>query len=236
MNILQRIYQELLKRYGPQGWWPLSDLHNSNPSEISKFGSLLGYHPNDYSYPQTDDQRFEVCIGAITTQSTSWIQVEKVLRNLKSIGVLNANGMNQLPLKDLENAVKPAGYFRQKAKKIKIFAGLYLSLKGRLPTRQELLAVWGIGPETADSILLYAYKQPTFVVDTYTKRILNSLGLIDKKATYGELKKLFEDNLESDLKIYQEYHALLVEHAKRYYSKQPYDDPIIKTFINNNLK
>jgi len=104
----------------------------------------------------------------------------------------------------------------------------FIELDGKVPTRKELLSVKGIGNETADSILLYAYKQSEFVVDAYTKRIFSYLGLVDENVKYMELKKLFESNLPKDIAIYQEYHALIVEHAKRYYSKKPYglNDPL----------
>ena len=119
-----------------------------------------------------------------------------------------------------------AGYFNQKAKKIRIFSEFFLSLNGNTPKRDKLLHVWGIGPETADSILLYAYKKPSFVVDTYTRRILIRKKLIKLNAKYNEIKTLFEDNLPKDYKIYQEFHALLVEYAKRNYNKR-------KLFLTN---
>ncbi|MEK6854475.1 MAG: endonuclease III domain-containing protein [Nanoarchaeota archaeon] len=220
-QIIKKIYDTLLRSYGCQGWYPLTELGNTTPVNITKSGSLSGYHPNDYSYPKTDNQRFEVCIGAIITQNTSWLSVEKALLNLKKLGALNAGKMNKLELAKLEEAIKPAGYFRQKAKKLKEFTRFYLSLKGRTPAREELLSVWGVGPETADSMLLYAFKVPSFVVDAYTRRIFANLGFVKEKASYDEIKELFEANLQPpDLVVYQEYHALLVEHAKRYYTKK----------------
>ncbi len=219
--MINAIYDDLMEWYGCQGWYPLTELRNEKPVNITKSGSVSGYHPNDYSYPRTDNQCFEVCIGAIVTQGTSWVQVEKALLNLHKLGALNAETMNKLNVVKLEQALKPAGYFRQKAKKMKEFIKFYLSLKGRTPTREDLLGIWGVGPETADSMLLYAFKVPTFVVDAYTMRIFAHLGLIKEKASYDEIKELFEANLQPpDLVVYQEYHALLVEHAKRYYKKK----------------
>ncbi len=218
--MLKRIFEKLMEDYGCQGWWPLTDLNNQTHINITKSGSLSGYHPKNYSYPKTDNQRFEICIGAIATQSISWIQVEKALLNLKKINALNPDKIAKLNIKKIEQAIKPAGYFKQKARKIKEFTKFYLSLKGRTPTRNELLGVWGIGPETADSMLLYAFKVPTFVVDAYTRRIFTHLGLIKHKASYDEIKALFEANLKPDLIIYQEYHALIAEHAKRFYRKK----------------
>ena len=245
--------------YGPQGWWPI----------VNDKTLICEYHPNDYSYPRTDAERFEICIGAILTQNTgwypnvvraiqqlklgrpftkeelelieaaeihkgiirekprkqttghiltqntSWPQVEKALLNLRKLKALTPMKIKKLNLEKLKQAIKPAGYFNQKAKKLKIFAEFYINLKGKTPTREELLNVWGIGPETADSILLYAFKVPTFVVDAYTKRIFAKLGLIEKNEQYEKVKKMFEENLPKDFKLYQEYHALIVEHAKR---------------------
>ena len=212
MKKIYQIYNMLLKLYGPQGWWPLLECKGTNPT---KSGDVKGYHPNDYSYPKNNIQRFEICIGAILTQNTSWPQVEKALLNLKKLKALTPLKIKKLNLEKLKQAIKPAGYFNQKAKKLKIFAEFYTNLKGKTPTREELLNVWGIGPETADSILLYAFKIPEFVIDAYTKRVFAKLGIIQKDEQYEKVKKLFEDNLPKDFKLYQEYHALIVEHAKR---------------------
>jgi len=235
MNLLNRIYNILLRKYGFQGWWPLLRCKGANPT---KTGSIKGYHPKDYSYPKNDKQRFEICIGAILTQNTSWPQVEKALINLKKIDAINPKKIKEIEIKKLCNAIKPAGYFNQKARKIKEFTDFYLSLKNRIPARDELLMVWGIGPETADSILLYAFKMPEFVVDAYTRRIFSNLGFIKKNSSYEEIKKLFENNLPKNLKIYQEYHALIVEHAKRYYSKKPYgkNDLLLKEIKTKSFK
>jgi endonuclease-3 related protein len=103
-----------------------------------------------------------------------------------------------------------------------------LDLNGRTPKREELLNIWGIGPETADSILLYAYAQPEFVVDAYTKRIFTHLGIISPCASYEEVKATVQEELETDFRVFQELHALLVEHAKRWYAKKPYSDPLLE--------
>ncbi len=227
---MDTIYKKLYSLYGPQGWWPLLELDNKEKINITKSGSIKGYHPKDYTYPKTDEQRFEICIGAIITQNTSWIQVEKALINLKRMNALNVKGIKKLSDGKLKETIKCAGYYNQKAKKIKLFVDFFSNLKG-LPTRDELLNIWGIGEETADSMLLYAFKVPSFVVDAYTRRIFTHLGLIDKKAKYEEIKALFEKNIPKDIIVYQEYHALIAEHAKRYYSKKPYGvgDPLKNT-------
>lgn len=218
--IIRKIYDYLLAFYGPQGWWPLTELHETGGINPTKTGSVQGYHPADYTYPQTRDQQFEIICGALLTQNTSWIQVEKALLNLKQIHSLSSEGILSLELETLKEAIKPAGYYNQKAERLKILACWFSELKNRAPAREELLSLKGVGPETADSILLYAFKQPSFVVDAYTRRVLTNLSLIDEKASYNEIKALFEKNLPQDLSVYQEYHALLVEHAKRYYLKK----------------
>ncbi len=218
MDKINKIYSILKTHYGPQGWWPLLEVNGSNPT---KTGSSKGYHPGDYSYPKDDKQRFEICIGAILTQNTSWPQVEKALMNLKKINCLDARHILKADEETIKAAIKPAGYFNQKARKLKIFSNFFLALKGAVPSRDQLLDLWGIGPETADSMLLYAYKKPEFVIDAYTKRIASRLGLTDEKSDYHEIRSLFESGLIKDYKTYQEYHALLVEHAKRSCAKKP---------------
>ncbi|MFY9430082.1 MAG: endonuclease III domain-containing protein [Acetomicrobium sp.] len=196
------IYEALLDAYGPQGWWPVA-------------GS---YHPGDYGVPKNEEEAFEIIVGAVLTQNTAWTSVERALENLRGIKALNPHKILALSLDVLKSAIRPAGFFNQKAIYLREMADFFVVLKGRTPSRKELMSVKGVGNETADSILLYAYKRPEFVIDAYTKRIVTSLGLAERKAGYMELKNLFESNLPRDVAIYQEYHALLVEHAKRFYS------------------
>ena len=133
---------------------------------------------------------------------------------------------------DFKLAIKPSGYFNQKYNYLRNISKFYISLDGQTPERKELLSVKGVGPETADSILLYAYGEKEFVVDAYTRRIFSYLGLINEKDSYNKIKKLFEDNFRGNVNDYQEYHALIVEHAKNYYLKKPYgvDDNILNNF------
>jgi endonuclease III related protein len=218
MDKLLKIYNDLFIEYGPQGWWPIVELHDSklgrNPT---KTGSIKGYHPGDYSFPRDKAEQFEICLGAILTQNTSWPNVEKALLNLKNAKALDLKTIKKLSDAKLKELIKPAGYYNQKTNYIREFIKFYeiLNQSERIPTRNELLAVKGIGPETADSMLLYAFKQPTFVVDAYTRRIFSKLGFFEQNANYDVIKTIFESAIPPNLVTYQEYHALIVEHAKR---------------------
>ena len=227
MNKIKQIYTKLLKDYGHQGWWPLLNHKGTNPT---KTGSITGYHPNNYDFPKNPSQRFEICLGAILTQNTNWINVEKALLSLRKANALDIKRLKKLSDGKLKELIKPAGYYNQKAKKLREFTDFYKKLNGKTPTREKLLNVWGIGPETADSILLYAYSQPIFVIDAYTRRIFANLQIIEEKDDYDNIRNLFEKNLDPDFKIYQEYHALIVEHAKRFYKKKELykDCPLLK--------
>lgn len=171
---IPQFYRALRRAWGPQDWWPARS-------------------------------RFEVIVGAFLTQNTAWINVERALANLRKAGVLNLEGIRHLPLRRLQSLVRPAGYFRQKAWRLKNFVrfldrryGGSLQRMFRRPTdelRQELLQLNGVGPETADSILLYAGGHPSFVVDAYTRRILQRHGLLRQEASYEDARKLFHDAL-----------------------------------------
>lgn len=223
-QVLLPIYSFLLKEYGQQGWWPLLGQKGCKPT---KTGSVTGYHPGDYDLPKTRNQVFEVCLGAILTQNTGWPQVEMALKSLHERNCLDPEKILDMDIEALKEAIKSAGYFNQKAKKVKIFTHYFLKSlnflsldQTRLPAREELLSLWGIGPETADSMLLYAFKVPTFVIDAYTRRIFIRLGMIHEKNSYDDIRILFEQSLPEDFILYQEYHALIVEHAKRFYQKK----------------
>jgi endonuclease III related protein len=194
-TLLLDIYDRLYRRFGPQHWWP-----------HSRGGA------------------FEIIVGAILTQNTAWTNVEKALVNLRRARLLTPLALNRTHSGRLARLVRPSGYFNLKAKKLKAFARLlFMEHQGKLANlfasdtatlRQELLAVYGIGPETADSILLYAAHHPVFVVDAYTRRIFERLGLAPADASYEELQKLFVENLEPDEPMFNEYHALIVALGK----------------------
>jgi endonuclease-3 related protein len=217
---IHQVYQALLTLHGPQGWWPLQNL--ASP-----------YHPGDYSYPHTAAERWEIALGAVLTQNTAWTNVEKALQNLQQQGLSHLPAIQAVDETSLGQALRPAGYFRQKAKKVKILASFWPNFdrQRHLPLaekRERLLALWGIGPETADSILLYAHQEPIMVIDTYTKRILRALGVLDAQANYDDWQQYVHQEFPRDYKMLQELHALLVAHAKIYFSRQgPATSPLM---------
>lgn len=209
---LDLLTQALLDAYGAQGWWPLLGHAGGNPTST---GRLTGYHPGDFTFPRTAAQAFEIGCGAILTQNTAWTNVERALHALAGRGLLAPAAILAAPDPVLETAIRPSGYFRAKTKKLRAFAEFFLALAARTPSREELLGVWGIGPETADSIRLYAYKQPEMVIDAYTIRVLAHHGYCRGPLDYARAKRYCERRLPCSLESYQEFHALMVEHAKR---------------------
>jgi endonuclease-3 related protein len=190
--LLGEVYDLMLGRYGPQHWWPA-------------------------------DSWFEMMVGAVLTQSTAWTNVEKAIGNLKSAGKLSPEAIRATPQDELATLVYPSGYYNAKARKLKALAE-YLgtwgddidSMSGTelAPLRVELLGVHGVGEETADDILLYALDKPVFVIDAYTRRLVDRLGLAPGEDRYSAYQALFMGRLEPDAEIYGEYHALIVRHAK----------------------
>jgi endonuclease-3 related protein len=177
----------------------------------------MSYHPGDYSCPKTEEQRFEIVAGALLTQNTSWKNAEKALLNLHSARKLSPKAIISTPLPELESLLRPAGYFRQKAERLKLLSEAYLKADGNADTeslRAHFLSVKGVGPETADSILLYAYHRPSFVVDAYTRRFCASLRIFQGK-DYGDYRNFFQGNLSPDHQMFNEFHALIVEWGKR---------------------
>lgn len=202
---LQNVYQSLLNHFGPQGWWPL----------YSKETGSIEYHKNDYSFPKNEKQSFEISVGAILTQNTSWKNVEKALHHLHQRQLLTPEPIRNLSIHALALIIKSSGYHTQKAKKLHAFVDFLQS--GKTMIREHLLDVWGIGQETADSILLYAYRQPTFVIDAYTQRIFERLGF--GKKDYGQRQQSFLQHLPNEVALFQEYHALLVALGKDFCKK-----------------
>jgi len=219
-------FESLLSEFGPQGWWPVVGINvsaettsrNLRVSAAQHPAAGLIYHPGDYSYPKTGAQRFEIVAGALLTQNTSWKNTEKALLNLHSAGKLSPEAIISAPIPELEALIRSAGYFRQKACRLKLLSEAYLKADGDMDTeslRSHFLSVKGVGPETADSILLYAFNRPSFVVDAYTRRFCASLMLFQGK-DYGDYRNFFQSNLPQEHELFNEFHALIVEWGKRH--------------------
>lgn len=226
---ISSLYQKLLVEYGPQGWWPLMD----------ESGKMI-YHKNQIPKKLSENQQMEICLGAILTQNTNWKNAMAAIQNLLLNDLLSLKALNHLTQTQLADLIKPAGYFNQKATYIKNYLELIdntgfkkLNQLSMRALRQKLISIKGIGNETADCILLYAFQLPSFVVDAYTTRQLIKLNLISGKASYLQVQDLFSESVERDIQIYQEYHGLLVTHGKKYYQKKPYglNDPIVQHFL-----
>ncbi|MDD5595658.1 MAG: endonuclease III domain-containing protein [Candidatus Omnitrophica bacterium] len=192
------------------------------------YGKLYRYFGPQKWWPA--ESPFEVMVGAILTQNTSWGNVEKAIRNLKAKKVLSAKKLNQLSGKKLALLIRPSGFYNLKSKRLKKFLQFFFSHFGGkirkmaaadvLSLRQQLLSVKGVGRETADSILLYALNKPIFVVDAYTRRIFSRHKLIPEDAIYDEIQGLFMRNLKNEAKLFNEYHALLVKLGKEFCLKR----------------
>ena len=188
-QLLPKIYRHLLDCYGAQRWWPA-------------------------------EEPFEVMVGAILTQSAAWLNAEKAIANLKAAEVLSPRALRRISLPEIAALIYPCGYYNVKARKLKSLVHwleeycddnldkLFASSADQL--RRQLLSIWGIGEETADSIVLYAANKPIFVIDAYTRRIINRIGLASQRNDYAAYQSLFMDNLPADAGLFNEYHALLV--------------------------
>jgi len=188
-QVLQDIYHQLIDYYGPQHWWPA-------------------------------EEPFEVMVGAILTQSAAWLNVEKAIANLNAAKVLSPQALRQLNVFELATLIRPCGYYNAKARKLKSLVHwldencndnlnkTFTSNTEQL--RHQFLSVYGIGQETADSIILYAAEKPIFVIDAYTRRIIDRIGLAPESSSYTAYQSLFMDNLPADAVLFNEYHALLV--------------------------
>jgi len=188
---------------------------------IKIYNKLLDHFGRQYWWPA--DTPFEVMVGAILTQQTSWTNVEKAIAELKKERLLSPRKILRTPASKLHKIIRSSGYYKQKEKKLKIFCRFLINIDRASITRTQLLSLWGIGRETADSILLYALGKPIFVVDAYTIRIGERVGLF-KAEGYEHVREYFESNLPRRLTLYKEYHALLVELGKNYCKPKPLCD------------
>jgi endonuclease-3 related protein len=201
---LLEMFHRMLNHFGPQDWWPA-------------------------------DTELEVMVGAVLTQNTNWDNVEKAIANLKSKEMLNIRTLQYLSVPELAQEIRPAGYFNIKAKRLKNLIDFIVDkYDGDIQElldeeteklRRRLLSVNGIGPETADSILLYAASRPVFVIDAYTHRILIRHGMFAEEGTYYDLQQFFMDHLPEDKTLFGEFHALIVQTGKVYCRKKPKCDP-----------
>ena len=198
---LLAIFRRLYKHFGPLRWWPA-------------------------------ETPFEIMVGAILTQNTAWTNVEKAIAGLKGAGLLEPEALLAADPDLVRRLIRPSGYYNQKTERILDFARFLLDKPGRgsiaalaredtAALRRRLLALRGIGPETADSILLYALGHPVFVIDAYTRRIFSRLGLISPAAGYGEIQEYFTRRLPADRKLYNEFHAQIVYLGKDYCRRRP---------------
>ncbi len=207
---LTRIYETLYAAYGAQYWWPVTATKNRS----------------------SDEARFEIMLGAVLTQNTAWANVERAIACLKREKLLSVKTLAKAPLSKIKKCVRSAGYYNQKSRYVKDLA-VYLEKNygGDLQRffsqppgslRKELLALRGVGPETADSILLYAGGKRFFVVDAYTRRVFARYGFLKGNESYDDVRALFEASLPQDVAVYNEFHALIVELAKRAcFKKEP---------------
>jgi endonuclease-3 related protein len=198
--LVNDIYLRLSAAFGPQHWWPA-------------------------------ETPFEVMVGAVLTQSAAWTNVEKAIRNLKEAQALSPDAIRNMSFTELAELIKPSGYYNAKARKLKSLVYWLgenfsddidgMAAKETQKLREDLLTVYGIGPETADSILLYALGKPVFVIDSYTRRIFARIGLLREENSYNDCQRLFTANLTPDVTVFNEYHALIVKLAKEACNKKP---------------
>lgn len=227
MNKFLQIYNTLYKEFGPQGWWPVKSKYNKE----------------NYFIPRDETEVFEIIIGTILTQNTAWKNVELALNNLRNNNLINIKKIKNYKQEKLGELIRPSGYFNQKAERLKLMAEFLDKNKiknlEKLETtklRNMLLELKGVGPETADSILLYAFKKPIFVIDTYTKRIFSRIGLI-KEGTYEYFQEAFHKNLKQNFIVFNEYHALIIELAKNNCKVKPFcEDCILRKECKNKIK
>lgn len=212
MNVMD-VYGSLLEHFGHQDWWPIKH----------------GFRPRE----------FEVCVGAILTQNTNWKNVEKALALLDKAGLTSPERIAGVDIGKLEGAVRPSGFYRQKAGRLQIFSKFILSFGSfrkfaEEVSREELLSLSGLGPETTDSMILYALGRRVFVIDAYTRRVFARLGF-RVCAGYEEWRRFFESEVTEGVDFYKEFHALIVEHAKNFCKVKPLCDkcPLRKICARN---
>ena len=199
-DTIRKVYEILLSEYGRQGWWPVTRRKGGKPEYLGG--------------PRDRRERFEVAVGAVLTQNTSWKNAARAVSALSAAEMIDPGRLAAASHDEIAGLIRSSGYYNQKARRLGILARYFLDTDNGPPKRESLLALEGIGPETADSILLYAYSATFFVVDAYTKRLFSRLGVIRGNESYDRIRGLFEGSLERTPGIYNEYHALIVEQCK----------------------
>lgn len=222
-------YKILFAEFGSQGWWPINNRHHQGK-------------------PKTNKNKFEVCIGAILTQNTSWKNVEKSIANLMQHNLLEPKKIAAINQKKLAELIRSSGYYNQKAKSLKVFSQYVMKNYGGNLSRMfgkdvqllrtELLSIKGIGPETADSIILYSAEKPIFVIDAYTKRVFSRIGVCDENRKYNDLQNIFMNSLKDSknkTELFKEYHALIVALGKNHCKKKQVcrECPLSKSCLSN---
>lgn len=221
---LLNIYQTLLEQFGPQNWWPVNHrwVHGAAQNQQGI------YHNKACAMNPSVVRGFEICVGAILTQNTSWKNVERAIANLYQAKLMSFEKLCQSSDSQIAELIRPAGYFNLKTKRLRNFLNAiqkqFDSFEALFDLKVEklrefFLSISGIGPETADSMCLYAFGHPVFVVDAYTKRLLVRHGLIAEEANYFQIQEFFESHLERDEKLFNEYHALIVKVGSEFCKK-----------------
>ncbi len=199
--VIRKVYSLLLSEYGKQGWWPVTRKKGGEPEYLGG--------------PRNRWERFEVAVGAVLVQNTSWKNAAKAVSALSAAGMIDPARLTAASHEEVAALIRSSGYYNQKARRLGILARFFLEVGDAPPGRESLLALEGVGPETADSILLYAYSSTYFVVDAYTNRLFSRLGVIRGNESYDRIRGLFEGSLEKSPETYKEYHALVVVQCKR---------------------
>jgi endonuclease-3 related protein len=231
MNI-KEIYEMLMNNYGPQGWWPLLSHHGKGDNPTMR-GVSTGYHKNDFSIPASDSDILEVMVGSILAQNTSWLRAEAAIVELNNHKYLSIEKIDEISVEELAEIIRTSGYYNQKAARLKLLVEFLKAnpidklKKMSVPNLREiLLTIKGVGNETADSMILYALQKPIMVIDAYTKRFFSRMGFCKITIEYNDLQKKFHDQYEKEkginkVHVYNEYHALIVQHCVHVCLKKP---------------
>ncbi|HPG30009.1 MAG TPA: endonuclease [bacterium] len=215
--MINRIFEKIENYYGWLGWWPSTPLGKSSPE----------YHKSK-KYKYSKSEKFEIAVGAVLTQNAAWINVVKALENLKKLRIDSPEKILKTDKEKIIAAIRPSGYYNQKYKKIIFLSEFFIAnsiekLEKLEPLflRNKFLEIWGVGKETADSIISYVFNKPVFVVDAYTRRVFKRNGIISGKEDYDEIRVLIENIIPLNILKYKNYHAVIVELCKQFCKTKP---------------